>query len=137
LGFGCFPLTFNLNYTDMIIFIKDIPPETNKDDIADFIKSSSVQIKVEDIIIFSSDGDPARPDGQHGLVWVSPSEAGERAIKRLNGLAINGVDVTVREYVNRSADNDPRSKSPGMAIAFKDRRLGDRRRKSLVVPWPQ
>jgi len=119
----------------MIIFIRNIPFDTKKEDIAGFINSSSVQISIEDIVIFWIPNVDASTLEQHGLVWISPKEAGARVIKRLNGSLFKGKSVTVREYINRSADNDPRKNHPDTAINFKEQRISDRRRHSLIIPW--
>ena len=119
----------------MIIFIRNIPSETIKADIASFINSSGVQIVIEDIVIFSIQDAATCIFDHHGLVWVSPEKAGARIIKRLNGALLKETSVTVREYVIRSADNDPRKNHPDRDISFKERRISDRRRTSLIIPW--
>ena len=119
----------------MIIFIKNIPLETKSEEIAGFINSSGIPISIEDIVIFSMPDVDTRPLERYGLVWVSPKEAGARVIKRLNGSLFKGQPVTVREYIVRSADNDPRKNNPDNAVNFKEQRISDRRRKSLIIPW--
>ena len=119
----------------MIIFIRNVPVDTQKEDIAGFINSSGVPISIEDVVIFSAQNVDSSAPEQHGLVWVSPTEAGARVIKRLNGSLFKGQSTTVREYIKRSADNDPRKNNPDSAINFKDQRIADRRRKSSITPW--
>ena len=119
----------------MIIFIRNIPIETTKEDIVRFINSSSVQLSIEDIVIFSIQDAATRTFEQYGLVWVSPEKAGARVIKRLNGSLLKETSVTVREYVTRSVHNDPRKNRPDTDITFKDQRISDRRRVTLIIPW--
>jgi len=128
----------------MIIFIRNIPPETKKYEIAGFIDRvfnkcfldrPSTIIKIEYIEILSIQNVDSNTLEKHGLVRIFPKEVGKRAIKRLDGTIFKGNHVTVREYVNRSAHNDPRNKLPGTTIDLKERRASDRRREPLMNSW--
>jgi hypothetical protein len=128
----------------MIIFLRDIPSETKKYEIASFIDrvfndcfldKSNAKISVEDIEILSIQDIDSNVLEKHGLVRVFPKEVGKRVIKRLDGTIFKQKRITVREYVNRSAANDPRNNNPGTAIDFQDRRIADRRRKPLMNSW--
>lgn len=129
----------------MIIFLKNIPPDTKKYEIASFIDNvfndcfldhrSSTKISIEDIEILSIQDIDSEKLEKHGLVRVFPKEVGKRVIKRLDGAFFKRKRITVREYVNRSASNDPRNNSPNAAMDFNERRISDRRRIPLMNSW--
>jgi hypothetical protein len=128
----------------MIIFLRCIPPETKKYEIANFINRvfskcflyrQSGDILHEDIEILSIQDIDSNTLEKHGLVSIFPKEVGNRVIKKLDGTIFKGKRITVREYFNRSADNDPRNKNPNATIGFKEQRASDRRRKPLMNSW--
>ncbi len=129
----------------MIIFLRNIPPETKKYEIASFIDRvfnkcfldrPSTAILLEDIEILSIQDVDSNTLEKHGLVRVSPTEVAIRVIKMLDGTVFKGTHVTVREYINRSAHNDLRSKlCPGTITGYNERRVSDRRRKPLMNSW--
>ena len=128
----------------MIIFLRNIPPETKKYEIASFIDRvfkkcfpdmPSTAILLEDIEILSIQDVDSNTLEKHGLVRVSPTEVAIRVIKMLDGTVFKGTHVTVREYINRSAQNDPRNAYPNTEINFKERRISDRRRSPLMNSW--
>ena len=122
----------------MIIFLRNIPPETKKYEIASFIGKvlnhcflgiPSTKITIEDIEFLSIQDVDSNTLEKHGLVRVSPKEVAKRVIKKLDGTIFKGDYVTVREYINRSAHNDPRNELlPDTTMDFKERRASDRRR---------
>lgn len=128
----------------MIIFLRNIPPDTKKYEIASFIDrvfndcfldKSKAKISIEDIEILSIQDVDSDMLEKHGLVRVFPKEVGKRVIKKLDGTVFKRKYVTVREYVNRSINNDPRNNHLGTPLAFSDRRISDRRRKPLMNSW--
>jgi len=119
----------------MIIFIKSIPPETQNEEISAFIHSSGIQILIEDVVIFSMPDVDASPLERFGLIWAYPRIAAIRVIQRLNGSLFKGLKLIVREYIVRSAANDPRRNNSELGISFKEQRISDRRRYSLIIPW--
>jgi hypothetical protein len=128
----------------MIIFLRNIPPETKKYEIASFINrvfndcfldKPSTKISLEDIEILSIQDVDSNTLEQHGLVRVFPKEVGRRIIKQLDGTIFKQKHITAREYINRSAQNDPRNAYPNTEINFKERRISDRRRSPLMNSW--
>ena len=128
----------------MIIFIRNIPPETKKYEISIFINrvfsdcfldKSSAKVSIEDIEILSIQEMDSNTIEKHGLVRVLSKEVGRRVIKRLDGTIFKQQRITIREYVNRSAHNDPRNTQLGTQIDFKERRMSDRRRRPLMNSW--
>ncbi|MGR8997930.1 MAG: hypothetical protein ACU88J_02635 [Gammaproteobacteria bacterium] len=129
----------------MIMFIRDIPSETKKYEIASFIERvfnhcflgrPSATLSIADIEILSIQDVDSNTLEKHGLVRISPKEVAKRVIKKLDGTIFKGTRVTVREYINRSAHNDPRNELlPDTTINFKERRASDRRREPLMNSW--
>ncbi|MGR9088303.1 MAG: hypothetical protein ACU841_14705 [Gammaproteobacteria bacterium] len=128
----------------MIIFLKNIPLEIKKFELASFIApvfnncflgKPTSHISIEDIEILSIQDVDSNNLEKHGLVRVFPNEVGRRLIKNLDGKLLKQRPISVREYVIRSAGNDPRNASPGKTISFDDRRKCDRRRTPLMNSW--
>jgi hypothetical protein len=129
----------------MIIFLKNIPSETQKYEIADFIGrvmnacflyNPNTKISLKDIEILSIRDVDSNALEKHGLVNVPLNEVGKKLIERLDGATFKGECIAVREYVNRSAHNDPRNgHSTDTTIDFKERRASDRRREPLINSW--
>ena len=128
----------------MIIFLRNIPLETKKFEIANFINKvfndcfldrSSTKVSIGDIETLSIQDVDSNLLEKHGLVRVFPNEVGKRVIKKLDGTIFKQKPITVREYVNRSAQNDPRDTDPGTVIEFQERRTSDRRRSPLLNSW--
>ena len=122
----------------MILFLKNIHSETKKYEIASFIDSVIYDgfLLVEDIKIFSILDINSNTLETHGLVNVPKNEVAKRIIKKLDGMMFKGKSSEIREYANRSLENDPRDKSiSGAEIDLKERRDSDRRRKPLMNSW--
>jgi hypothetical protein len=129
----------------MIIFLRNIPLKTKKYEIASFIGKvfdhcflgrPSATLSIEDIEILLIQDVDSNTLEKHGLVRISPKEVAKRVIKKLNGTIFKGTHITVREYINRSAHNDPRNELlPDTTINFKERRASDRRRDPLMSSW--
>jgi hypothetical protein len=123
----------------MIIFLRSIPPETKKYEIANFVNKALnncslygrpitvANISTEDIDILSIQNDDLNVFESHGLVRIFPDNVGEMVIKKLDGIIFKGKHITVRKYVIRSDHNDPRNKHP-VNIEFKEQQTSDRRR---------
>jgi len=129
----------------MIIFLRNIPSETQKYEIASFIyrpyndhylNKPSANISLEDIKFLSILDVNSNTLEKHALVNVFPNEAGKSVIKKLNGIIFKGKYIEIREYVNRSMNNDPRNElSADATINYKEQRVSDRRRQPLVNSW--
>ncbi|MGR8942414.1 MAG: hypothetical protein ACU83V_02815 [Gammaproteobacteria bacterium] len=128
----------------MIIFLRNIPINTKKYEIATFIEpvfndcflgKSTTKVSVQDIELLSiQDMDSAALE-KHALVRVFPKEVGIRVIQRIDGAFFKNTPIVAREYVNRSSANDPRNTNQDVAIGFQDRRVFDRRRRPLMNSW--
>jgi RNA recognition motif-containing protein len=115
----------------MIIFLRNIPSETKKYEIASFINRVSKNhfiIAILDIEILSIQDSNSKTLETHGLIRILPKEEGKRAIKMIDGGIFKGNRITVHEYVIRSEHNDPRNKRQITTIDFIERRCSDRRR---------
>ena len=130
----------------MIIFLRNIPYETTKQEIANFIGRAfngfclldkpSAKIELEDVSILSIKDVNSNALEKHGLVNVFPNETGKRVIEKLDGTIYKGKYLTIREYINRSIDNDPRNNPQAGTIAdFTERRVSDRRRHPVMNSW--
>lgn len=128
----------------MIIFLKNIPPETKKYEIASFIDrvindcflgKVDAKVSIEDIETFTIQEVDSNALDKYGLVRISPKEVGKRVIKKLDGTFFKRKRITVREYFNRSVQNDPRNMRPGTTIDFNEQRASDRRRIPLMNSW--
>jgi hypothetical protein len=129
----------------MIIFLRNIPLKTKKYEIANFIGKAfnhcflgrpGTKISIEDIEILSIQDIDSNTLEKHGLARVLPKEVAKRVIKKLDGTIFKGIPVTVREYINRSAHNDPRNELHlDTTIKIKERRASDRRRDPLMNSW--
>jgi len=128
----------------MIIFFKNIPPETKKYEIARFIdrvindcflNKVDTKVSIEDIETFTIQEVDSNVVDKYGLVRVFPKEVGKRVIKKLDGTFFKKKRITVREYFNRSVLNDPRNMRPGARIDFNEQRTSDRRRIPLMNSW--
>lgn len=124
---------------DMIVFLRRIPPNTNKFEIKSFIEPAlaggwfAKKGYISNIKILQIKDSARNTYEYHGLVRIEPEPVGERVIKSLNKKAINGKPVLVREYCHRSWHNDPRLRRNHSDIQFADRRKTDRRRKKLEI----
>jgi hypothetical protein len=128
----------------MIIFLRNLPVEARKFEIAAFINrildecfldKPSTKVSVGDIETLSIQDVDANKIEKHGLVRVFPNEVGKRVIKKLNGTTFKRTLVSAHEYVSRSVQNDPRNNESGTQIEFQDRRIADRRRSPLLHSW--
>lgn len=121
----------------MIIFLRNIPINTKKYEIATFIEPvfndcflgrATTKISIQDI-----DSDTLE---KHALVRVFPTEVAKRVLKRIDGAFFKNAPISAREYINRSSSNDPRNSAISQSIAvLHDRRVSDRRRKPLMNSW--
>ncbi|MCK4842498.1 MAG: hypothetical protein KAT04_11570 [Methylococcales bacterium] len=73
-----------------------------------------------------------RPIEQFSLVRINPPLVAKIIIQKLNGCYFNELQITVREYSNRSISNDSRHRGLDILNNFVDRRIQDRRKYILV-----
>jgi hypothetical protein len=122
----------------MLIFLRNIPPETKKYEIASFINrvifncslsGQVANILTEDIEILLIQYANLNIFETHGLFRISPEQVGKTVIKRLDGTIIKEKHIAVSEYVIRYSSNDLRKKQPSTITCFKEQRASDRRRR--------
>jgi len=118
----------------VIIFIRKIPTDTRYADILSFVepaikgglfRRTGHIVKLEiigfrDVRFHSVEF--------HALVTVEPDSAGFRALKSLKGKRLNNKMVTVRQYFERSWQNDPRQNYDPLPPGIEEKRKADRRR---------
>ena len=128
----------------MIIFLRNIPLDTKKFELAGFLKpifnkcflsDSTSDISVEDIDFLSIQDVDSNVTEKHGLVRVFPNEVGKRLIKNLDGKLFKQQPVFAREYVIRSTQNDPRNNAKEPPAGIIEHRIGDRRRSHIMNSW--
>ncbi len=119
----------------MIILIKNVPFETNSEEVVDFINSAQIPLSIEEIVVFSKPIVDVSPLERLVLIWALPRLAVARVIQKLNGSLFKGQCVELREYMIRSVNNDPRKNNPNPAINVNEQRKADRRLKPLIMPW--
>jgi hypothetical protein len=128
----------------MIIFLKNIPINSKKYEIAAFIEprvnhccfgKSLTKVRIQDIEILSIQDMDNDSIEKHALVKVFPQEVGKCIMKRIDGVLFKNTTIAAREYVNRSSANDHRNLSQSDYPRFQDRRIFDRRRKPLMNSW--
>lgn len=129
----------------MIIFLRNIPLDTKKYEIASFIEpifndcfldKATTTVSLQDIEILSIQDIDSTVMEKHALIKILPDAVGKRLIKRIDGAVFKNAPVSAREYVNRSPSNDPRNSALNEATTLLDRRIIlDRRRKPLLNSW--
>ncbi len=119
----------------MIILIKNVPFETNSEEVVDFINSAQIPLSIEEIVVFSKPSVDVSPLERLVLIWALPRLAVVRVMQKLNGSLFKGQCVELREYMIRSVNNDPRKNNPNPAINVNEQRKADRRLKPLIMPW--
>ncbi len=118
----------------MIIFIRKIPTDTRIADIVNFVEPAinggffrrAGTITKVDIIGFRDTR--FHSVEFHALVTIEPDSAGFRALKILKGKRLNNRLVTVRQYFERSWQNDPRQNYDPLPPDIAEKRQADRRR---------
>ncbi|WP_024298301.1 hypothetical protein [Methylomicrobium lacus] len=128
----------------MIIFLRNIPIDTKKYEIASFIEpvfndcflvKATTRVSLQDIEILAIKDIDSDVIEKHALIRIVPEEVAKRVIKHIDGTVFKNTPVSAREYINRSSTNDPRHSALNEAAELLDRRLSDRRRKPLLNSW--
>lgn len=123
----------------MIIIIPHISNKTLKNELVDFVApalksvlpfSKGKVIRAEILKQFDKEINELEC---HGLVYVDNTDAGLRAILKLNKTMFKGTRVEVREYINRYYHNDRRHNHSNKPDPIgKGKRIGDRRRGNSI-----
>lgn len=126
----------------MLVFFKNIPPDTQKTDLIGFIKPAikrsffyrlfSLPGAIVDITLLHLLDKDKNMVNVHGVVTIMPDDVAALVIKQLDRRVVNGRRITVREYHIRSETNDPRKASNDVSQDIIDMRVGDRRQYELV-----
>ena len=126
----------------MKIFIRKIPKETKPDDLvrffAPFIKKSLLHpfrskgeiIKYQVVAQIDQENNTV---GYHGLVTIEPDEVAKSILKRMHRIPFKGKKVIIREFIDRSWQNDRRSHKPQNIAPINQRRRVERRQHRLEV----
>ncbi len=126
----------------MLVFFKNVPPTTNKNDLVGFIKPAikrsffyrffSLPGAIVDITLLKLLDKEQNMVNVHGVVTIMPDDVAALVIKQLDRKVVNGRRITVREYHLRSEQNDPRKNANNVPQDIIDKRTGDRRQFELV-----
>jgi hypothetical protein len=92
----------------VIIILINLPENTNKKDIEDFVRPAIEDGHMGGIAIMVQRHPKTLEIKYHGLVRLTPDSVAKRAIKDLNDKQINGRHIDVHEYRTRYWYNDPR-----------------------------
>lgn len=120
----------------MIIILKNIPANTEDEQIEDFIQPAlnggflSKNGYIEDILILALNDRKTHRVEYYGLVRITPDSVAKRVIKKLNRKKISGKHINVSDYRIRHWQNDPRINRAKIDKLL-DKRRGERRR----GPW--
>lgn len=124
----------------MNVLFKNIPIGISGYELARFIESEfnvdsvegKLAVTVCCIEIMERQDHFCHPVEQYGIVRISPPELAKKVIRQLDGCCFNKLKLTVREYLNRSAVNDPRNNLIDMPEVIMEKRVNDRRQHSLI-----
>lgn len=123
----------------MLIFFRNIHKNTRQSDLMGFIQPAmkrgwfSRKGHIESVKVIEQHDGRTKISEFHGLVMIRPDAAAKQVIKRLNRLSLLGKHIVVREFHIRDWHNDQRLKYRPSNSGLLNRRIGDRRRKSLEV----
>lgn len=92
----------------MIIILVNLPDNTNKKEIEDFIRPAIKGGHIGSIAIIVQKKPKTHEIKYHGLVRITPDSVAKRAVESLNKEQINGRHIDVHEYRARYWHNDPR-----------------------------
>ncbi len=122
---------------NMMILLRRIPANTKKGHVVDFIdpflKGGILQKpgRIENIKILVLKSDEMNGIEYHGIVTIDSDVVAKRLIKKLNGKAIKGKHIVVREYHHRLWQNDPRVNIQEWSEESATTRTANRRRSIL------
>jgi len=121
----------------VIIFISNIPEETECIDIISFVESVMdtrdfiMREFIGDVSIMQLEDPVTGLHEFHALVTIEPDALARKVLDDVHEGVLLGITVRAREYTLRKRSNDPRSKrQPSKAI--NDMRKGERRRHDMV-----
>ena len=124
------------------IFIRNIPADATVKHLREFVESGFAwrprflnwlrRHRVVGIRVITLVDPDTKETHVYGLATIEPESGAEKIIKRLNRKLLKGRRTAVRRYCKRSRLNDRRlMQSAETELLYKDRRYGDRRKRSL------
>ena len=123
----------------MIVFMKNIPDDTTRQEIIDFlmpvVKGGIFRTrgKITSIDILAIKDNNTNIMEYHGLAHIMPDQVGQRVIKKLHGQPFKGKRIALREYIERSWKNDRRDPTKPPVPVPVERRTGQVRRSNLKI----
>lgn len=126
----------------MKIFIRNIPENTTANDLVKFFtpflkKSLKHPFRAKGEIIKQYIVAQINQDnnvvGYHGLVTIEPDEVAKSILKRMRRTPFKGKKVIIREFIDRSWQNDRRSHQPQKIALINQRIRFERRQHKLKV----
>ena len=125
----------------MKVFFRNIPEHTKPNELARFVTPF---LKKSFINPFKAKGQVIRHNvvaqtdreknvvRHHGLVTIEPDAAGARMLKRIRRMPFNGRKIIIREFVDRTYENDRRNYQSKLKVhPQRDLRCTDRRQHGL------
>jgi len=122
----------------MIVFLRNIPADTSRRDIVDFVSPAlqgglfRARGEIQSVSVLLIKDKAVNLMEYHAIVNIKPDAVALRAIKKLHGGVFKGKRIVVREYVVRSWKNDRRI-VPGTVEPPLERRSTPTRRRSLHI----
>jgi len=125
----------------MNILFKNIPIGISRQELVEFIDSTfnvesdddlGLKVAVCSVEMLERQDSFCHPIEQYGIVRVCSPKLAKKVIRQLDGCLFNKLKITVREYFNRSAVNDPRLTLLDTPEVIMEKRVSDRRRHSLI-----
>lgn len=123
----------------MIVFVRNLPEDTTRQDIIDFIMPAvrgglfRARGKITSIDVLVIRDSNTKLMEYHGLVHIAPDAVAQRVIRKLHGQHLKGKRVALREYIVRSWRNDRRDPLRKPPEGIIDRRKNPIRRDNLKI----
>jgi hypothetical protein len=123
----------------MIVFLRNIPGDTLRSEIADFINPVikgglfSAKGEIKKIEILKLKDKDINLTEYHALVHIEPDAVALRVIRKLHGQRFRDRRITVRQYYARNWKNDRRTDSNETDAALKEKRKNPTRRRNLEI----
>lgn len=123
----------------MIIFIRNIPGDTLRNEIIDFVQPAikgglfKTKGEIKKVEILALKDKNINLTEYHALVHIEPEAVALRAIKKLHGQRFRNKFVIVRQYFFRNPKNDKRRGSKAVPADIKEKRKNPDRRRDLEI----
>lgn len=123
----------------MIVFIRNIPGDTLRNEIVDFVQPAikgglfRAKGEIKKIEMLALKDKNINLTEYHALVHIEPDAVALRAIRKLHGQRFRNKLVTVRQYFFRNRKNDRRLRLKAVSAEIKEKRKNPDRRRDLEV----